>query len=202
MAKFWEKKEFKIGLAIAGANVVGEYLFGETMPGGVSGEGPSYYSGDSLAAKGLNYFGVTPFGETAVGSAVSGAVSGLVPDWLKDTIGGTEAKKATASFLNMFGDMGEMPSTQRRTPSSFARSDTNFQAGRASLIPLGSNGRVNNAMQSPKMQAFLAQHVKATKIPSRILAQTRPTGTTTLGKVSVKRSATRTSPYTKDARTG
>jgi len=202
MAKFWEKKEFKIGMAIAGANVVGEYLFGESDFGFSGGEETSYFTGDNLAAKGLNYFGVTPFRNTAVGSAVSDAVSGLVPDWLKDTIGGTEGKKVAASFLNMFGDMGEMPSIQGRTPSSFARSDTNFQAGRASLIPLGSNGKVNNAMQSPKMQSFLAQHVKATKIPSRILAQTRPTGTTTLGKVSVKRSATRTSPYTKDARTG
>jgi len=197
MAKFWEQKWFKTGVALVGANVVGEYFFGDTVPG-MEGTTDVYFKGDTLAGKTLNYFGVTPFAGTAVGSAVSG----LVPDWLKDTIGGTEGKKVAASFLNMFGDMGEMPSVERRTPSSFARSDTNFQAGRAGLIPLGSNGKVNNAMQSPKMQAFLAQHVKATKIPSRILAQTRPTGTTTLGKVSVKRSATRTSPYTKDARTG
>ena len=169
------------------------------MPGGVSGEGPSYFSGDNLAAKGLNYFGVTPFGETAVGSAISG----YVPDWLKDTIGSKEAKQTSASFLNMFGDIGQMPSLPRdKTQSSFTRSDTNFQAGQAGQIPLGKNGRVGNALQSPKMQAYLAQHVRASKIPQRILAQTRSTGSTTLGRVSVKRTATRTASYSKDARTG
>jgi|DEB0MinimDraft_6_1074348.scaffolds.fasta_scaffold00990_4 hypothetical protein len=198
MAKFWEQKWFKTGVALVGANVVGEYLFGETMPGGVSGEGPSYFSGDNLAAKGLNYFGVTPFGETAVGSAISG----YVPDWLKDTIGSKEAKQATASFLNMFGEVGGPPSGKRTTKPNLIRSDTSFQAGQAGQIPLGNNGRVGNALQSPKMQAYLAQHVRATKIPQRILAQPRPTGSTTLGSVSVKRTATRTPAYSKDARTG
>jgi len=202
MAKFWEQKWFKTGVALVGANVVGEYLFGETMPGGVSGEGSSYFSGDNLAAKGLNYFGVTPFGDTAVGSAVKGFYDDYVPDWLQDNLSSDDAKKASASFLNMFGDTGQMPSGKRTTQASYIRSDTNFQAGQAGQIPLGKNGRVGNALQSPKMQAFLAQHVRANKIPQRILAQTRSTGSTTLGKVSVKRTATRTPSYSKDARTG
>jgi len=201
MAKFWEQKWFKTGVALVGANVAGNYFFGDTAVDDVTGA--SYYSGKGLAAKGLNYFGVTPFGETAVGSAVKGFYDDYVPEWLQDSISGDDAKKASASFLNMFGDMGQMPSLPRnKTQSSFTRSDTNFQAGQAGQIPLGKNGRVGNALQSPKMQAYLAQHVRASKIPQRILAQARSTGSTTLGRVSVKRTATRTASYSKDARTG
>jgi len=197
MAKFWEQKWFKTGVALVGANVVGEYFFGDTVPG-MEGTTDVYFKVDTLAGKTLNYFGVTPFAGTAVGSAVSG----LVPDWLKDTIGSKEAKQATASFLNMFGEVGGPPSEKRTTKPNLIRRDTSFQAGQAGQIPLGNNGRVGNALQSPKMQAYLAQHVRATKIPQRILAQPRPTGSTTLGSVSVKRTATRTPAYSKDARTG
>jgi len=197
MAKFWEQKWFKTGVALVGANVVGEYFFGDTVPG-MEGTTDVYFKGDTLAGKTLNYFGVTPFAGTAVGSAVSD----LVPDWLKDTIGSKEAKQATASFLNMFGEVGGPPSEKRTTKPNLIRSDTSFQAGQAGQIPLGNNGRVGNALQSPKMQAYLAQHVRATKIPQRVLAQPRPTGSTTLGSVSVKRTATRTPAYSKDARTG
>tara|TARA_R100001460_G_scaffold18254_4_gene38686 strand:+ start:17 stop:628 length:612 start_codon:yes stop_codon:yes gene_type:complete len=203
MAKFWEQKWFKTGVALVGADIAGEYLFGDTSPGGVSGEGASYFSGDNFAAKGLNYLGVTPFGDTAVGSAVKGFYDDYVPDWLQDNLSSDNIKQASASFLNMFGDTGQMPSLPRgKTQSSFARSNTNFQAGQAGQIPLGRSGRVGNALQSPKMQAYLAQHVRASKIPQRILAQVRSTGSTTLGRVSVKRTATRTPSYSKDARTG
>jgi len=201
MAKFWEQKWFKTGVALVGADVAGNYFFGDTAVDDVTGA--SYYSGKGLAAKGLNYFGVTPFEDTAVGSAVKGFYDDYVPDWLQDTISSDDVKETSASFLNMFGDMGQMPSLPRnKTQSSFTRSDTNFQAGQAGQIPLGKNGRVGNALQSPKMQAYLAQHVRASKIPQRILAQTRSTGSTTLGRVSVKRTATRTPSYSKDARTG
>ena len=202
MAKFWEQKWFKTGVALVGANVAGEYLFGDSDFGFSGGEETSYFTGDNLAAKGLNYFGVTPFGNTAIGSAVKGFYDDYVPDWLQDNISSDNVKQASASFLNMFGDTGQMPSGKRTTQARSIRSDTNFQAGQAGQIPLGKNGRVGNALQSPKMQAYLAQHVRASKIPQRILAQTRSTGSTTLGRVSVKRTATRTPSYSKDARTG
>ena len=201
MAKFWEQKWFKTGVALVGADVVGEYFFGDTVPG-MEGTTDAYFKGDTLSGKALNYFGVTPFAGTAVGSAVKGLYDDYVPEWLQDSISSDDAKKASASFLNMFGDTGQMPSGKRTTRANSIKSDTNFQAGQAGQIPLGKNGRVGNALQSPKMQAYLSQHVRASKIPQRILAQTRSTGSTTLGRVSVKRTATRTPSYSKDARTG
>jgi hypothetical protein len=200
MAKFWEQKWFKTGVALVGAKIAGNYFFGDTAVDDVTGA--SYYSGKGLAAKGLNYFGVTPFGDTAIGSSVKGLYNDYVPDFLKDMIEDDDVREKSASFLNMFGEMGEPPSEKRTTKPNLIRSDTSFQAGQAGQIPLGNNGRVGNALQSPKMQAYLAQHVRATQIPQRILAEPRPTGSTTLGSVSVKRTATRTPAYSKDARTG
>ncbi len=201
MAKFWEQKWFKTGVALVGAKIAGNYFFGDTAVDDVTGA--SYYSGKGLAAKGLNYFGVTPFGDTAIGSSVKGLYNDYVPDFLKDMIEDDDVREKSASFLNMFGDMGRPPfESKQRTQASYIRSDTNFQAGQAGQIPLGQNGRVAGALQSPQMQAYLARHVRATKVPERILAQTRPTGSTTLGSVSVKRTATRTPSYSKDARTG
>ncbi len=205
MAKFWKQNWFKAGVALVGAKVAGEYLFGDSDFGFSGGEETSYFTGDNLAAKGLNYFGVTPFGNTAVGSSIYGAVDDFMPDWIKDgydAVKGSGAEKS-ASFLNMFGrDMGEMPSGKRSTQARSIRTDTNFQAGQAGQIPLGKNGRVANALSSGKMNNFLAGHVKTTYIPPRILASIQPVGSTTAKRVSVKRSATRSPAYTKDARIG
>lgn len=209
MAKFWKQNWFKAGVALVGAKFAGEYFFGDMMPGGVSGEGTPYFSGDNLSANTLNYFGVTPFKATGIGSSIYGAVDDFIPDSVKDgydffkkTIKGSGAEKS-ASFLNMFGrDMGGMPSGTRSTQARSIRTDTNFQAGQAPQIPLGKNGRVSTALASGKMNDFLSGHVKATYVPARILANIRPVGSTSLGRVSVKRSATRSPAYTKDARIG
>jgi len=204
MAKFWKQNWFKAGVALVGAKFAGEYFFGDTVPG-MEGMDNQYFKGDNLAGKTLNYFGVTPFSGTSVGSSIYGAVDDFMPDWIKDgydAVKGSGAEKS-ASFLNMFGkDMGGMPSGTRSTQARSIRTDTNFQAGQAGQIPLGKNGRVANALSSGKMNNFLAGHVKTTYIPPRILASIQPVGSTTAKRVSVKRSATRSPAYTKDARIG
>jgi len=204
MAKFWKQNWFKAGVALVGAKFAGEYFFGDTVPG-MEGMDNQYFKGDNLAGKALNYFGVTPFKGTSIGSSIYGAVDDFIPDFVKDgydSLKGSGAEKS-ASFLNMFGNMGGPPSGKRTTQASgMMRSNTDFQAGQVSQIPIGKNGRVANALSSGKLNNFLSSHVKTTYIPPRILASIQPVGSTALRRVSVKRTATRSPAYTKDARIG
>ena len=66
--------------------------------------------------------------------------------------------------------------------------------------PLGSNGRVSRALNKPDATIHSKKCTRY-KVPSRILAGQTPVGSSSLGKVSVKRSATRTPTYTRDTAT-
>jgi len=192
MAKFWEQNWFKKGAMLVGADIAGEYFFGETMPGGVSGEGPSYYSGDTFAGSFLNTVGVTPFSSTSFGSSVSGYIPDFIKQGFSDFTGGTGS--ASSALSAMFGKQFQQPPSMRgvkRLPTQYGRYG-DFAAGQAGQIPLGQSGRVANALQTPQMRNYLAGLVRAESIPRRTVGTgTAYTGSTTLGSSKVKRTATR-----------
>tara|TARA_R100000388_G_C7191226_1_gene133623 strand:- start:18 stop:644 length:627 start_codon:yes stop_codon:yes gene_type:complete len=101
---------------------------------------------------------------------------------------------------DMFEGMTSFPSAGRVNPTSI-RSDTNFGVSSANLVPIGRNGRVSRALSKPNVQQYIAKSVRGIKVPGRILAGQTAVGSSTLGKMSVKRSATRTPTYTKNTAT-
>ena len=135
-----------------GSVVAKEYIFGETSGG--------KYSSEYLGA-GFNKLGVTPFKDTAIGSFLSPALEGI------KTLGGSDG------FLKRFMKSNE-PSLYDQMPkvtqvSSNARmrgTNNSFSAGRAQMIPLGSNGNVNRALSNPSVQSYLAKRASMVGLPS------------------------------------
>ena len=153
----------KVGAMIAGAYFGSKYLFGETLPSGVSGEGPLAYDDSTLYGKVFNKLDITPFQETAFGqSAVGKAITG-VGSFL-NIGGGSDEDKASSLFsLAMGREFGRFPDAPQLSLSGFgARSDLNFQAGRAQLFQTGRGGALAAALGRDATQQYLARQVRAT----------------------------------------
>jgi len=190
MAKFWEQNWFKKGAMLVGADIAGEYFFGETVPG-MEGTDELYFKGDSYAGSFLNTMGVTPFAGTSFGSSVSGAIPDFIKQGFGDFTGGTGS--ASSALASMFGKQFREPPQPKgtRLQTQYGR-EKSFGAGQAGQIPLGQSGRIANALQTPQMRDYLAGLVSAKNIPRRTVgAGTVYTGSTNVGSSKVKRTATR-----------
>ena len=131
-----------------GSVVAKEYVFGETSGGD--------YSSKYLGA-GFNKLGIDPFRDTAIGSFLSPALDNI------KTLGGSDG------FLKTEGPSlyDQMPQVTQVTSSARMRGTNNsFSAGRAQMIPLGSNGNVNRALSNPSVQSYLAKRASMVGLPS------------------------------------
>ena len=192
----------KVGLATAGANLAGEYLFGQATPSSIYSL-PSRFAGDNLSASFLNTLGVTPFQSTSVGTALRGysqQFSEYIPDFLKtnsETV--AEVGKAGVSMAAQFfqGDPsapGGMPDKGGIRPTA-VRTDNRFSAGKVNPLPLGRNGLAQEAYESPLVQQILAKAQSSVQIP-RTRVQ-NPTISMTSGSVSVSSPSISTRSVTK-----
>ena len=131
-----------------GSVVAKEYVFGETSGGD--------YSSKYLGA-GFNKLGIDPFRDTAIGSFLSPALEGI------KKLGGSDG------FLKTDGPSlyDQMPKVTQVTSNARMRGTNNsFSAGRAQMIPLGSNGNVNRALSNPSVQSYLAKRASMVGLPS------------------------------------
>tara|TARA_R100001129_G_scaffold60528_1_gene41176 strand:- start:244 stop:864 length:621 start_codon:yes stop_codon:yes gene_type:complete len=159
----------KIGAMIAGTYFGSKYLFGSdytvTDPYRVEafGEKAYQYTGKGLAPSVFNALNVTPFQETAFGqSAVGKAITG-VGSFLN--IGkGSDDENAVSLFSKAIGaEFGRSPSIPQIDVSGYgARSDLNFQAGRAQLFQTGRGGALAAALGRDATQQYLARQVRST----------------------------------------
>ena len=151
----------KLGATILGSMVGKEYLFGETGGGAydtATGKFiPGKYTSGSFIAEGFNKLGVKPFSQTTVGSFLS-----PILEQGRDFVDfGTELAEGKRRSLQ-FEDLPTIP----RISASGVNTNTNFQAGRARMIPLGNNGKVNNALANPRVQNYLAKRARIMGLPS------------------------------------
>ena len=153
----------KVGAVIAGAYFGGQYLFGAKQYGTLSDPTALAYNPDTLAGKVFNKFDITPFQETAFGqSKVGQAITG-VGNFLN--IGkGSGAEGAVSLFSQAMGrEFGQFPAAPQVSLSGYgARSDLNFQAGRAQLFQTGRGGALAAALGREATQQYLAKQVQAT----------------------------------------
>ena len=153
----------KVGAVIAGAYFGGQYLFGAKQYGTLSDPTALAYNPDTLAGKVFNKFDITPFQETAFGqSKVGQAITG-VGNFLN--IGkGSGAEGAVRLFSQAMGrEFGRAPDVRQVSLSGYgARSDLNFQAGRAQLFQTGKGGALAAALGREATQQYLAKQVQAT----------------------------------------
>ena len=189
----------QLGLAALAGSAAQTYLAGPTTSGGSQFQtfGQNQSLGSSLTGSAFNFLGISPPGQmTGIPGFIQTGLTNLVSG--KGLLGtGMGMGMSQGDFfqsMNQFPDAGRVSSTP-------IRSDTNFGVSSANQIPLGSNGRVSRALAKPKMQQYLAKNVRGIKVPSRILAGQTAVGSSSLGKLSVKRSATRTPAYTRDTAT-
>ena len=149
----------KVGAMMAGAYFGGKYLFGADD---IPGEGFTY-DDSRLYGKVFNKFDITPFQETTFGkSAVGKAITG-VGSFLN--IGkGSGVEGAVSLFSNAMGkEFGQFPAAPQVSLSGYgARSDLNFQAGRAQLFQTGRGGALAAALGREATQQYLAKQVRAT----------------------------------------
>lgn len=189
----------QLGLAALAGSAAQTYLTGPTTSGGSQFQtfGQNQGLGSSLAGSAFNFLGISPPGQmTGIAGVVQTGLTNLMSGkGLLGTDLGFDTSKG-----DFFQDMMQQPSAGRIS-STPIRSDTTFGVSTANQIPLGSNGRVSRALGKPKMQQYLAKNVRGLKVPNRILAGQTAVGSSTLGKMSVKRSATRTPTYTRDTAT-
>ena len=151
----------KIGAMIAGTYFGSKYLFGDTAYDYDAGK--FYYTGKGMAASTFNKLDVTPFGQTAFGqSKVGQAITG-VGSFLG--IGqGRDDENAVSLFSKALGaEFGRPPSMPQIDVSGYgARSDLNFQAGRAQLFQTGRGGALDAALGRAATQQYLAKQVRST----------------------------------------
>ena len=167
----WLSKRFggntlKLGAALVGSYIGGKYLFGESTGHGYDISTGSYlapkFKGTDLVSQGFNKLGITPFRDTGVGSFLSPAL-----DFVKDSgignliVGGGGIAGAMTQF-------SRFPKA-RQLQARGVKSDTNFQAGRATMIPLGTaNARM---LQNPRVQRYLAKRAQMVGLPSAKVVQ-------------------------------
>ena len=157
----------KIGLAIAGAAIGKEYLYGtyspsvyDTATGKMTEAG--FTGGTSIAGRAaagvLNFLNVGPFSETALGkSFVGDAVEFMRP-------GGGAGQL-----------LGALASSRKNTPPSIRLTDTGgygvrgsgsgIAAGQAQMINLGRGGALQQALGRADTQMYLARKVKGLGLP-------------------------------------
>lgn len=167
----WLSKRFggntlKLGAALVGSYIGGKYLFGESTGHGYDISTGSYlapkFKGTDLVSQGFNKLGITPFRDTGVGSFLSPAL-----DFVRDSglgsliVGGGGIAGAMTQF-------SRFPKA-RQLQARGVKSDTNFQAGRATMIPLGTaNARM---LQNPRVQRYLAKRAQMVGLPSAKVVQ-------------------------------
>ena len=161
----------KVGAMIAGAYFGGKYLFGEQTLGSYGGAGDyaaASYSDATFAGRVFNKLDITPFQATSFGqSKVGQAITG-VGNFLN--IGkGSGAEGVVSLFSQAMGrEFGQFPAAPQVSLSGYgARSDLNFQAGRAQLFQTGRGGALAAALGREATQQYLAKQVQATiRIPT------------------------------------
>jgi hypothetical protein len=187
------------GIAALAGSAANTYLTGPTTAGGTKFQtfGQNQSLGSSLTGSAMNFLGISPPGQmTGLPGMIQTGLTNLVSG--KGLLGtGMNTGMSEGDF---FQGMNQFPNVTR-VSSTPIRSDTNFGVSAASQIPLGSNGRVSRALSKPQMQQYIAKSVRGIKVPGRILAGQTAVGSSSLGKMSVKRSATRTPTYTRDTAT-
>jgi len=156
----WLSKRFggntlKLGAALVGSYFGGKYLFGDSVTG-------SGYTGTDIASKTFNALDITPFRDTQVGSFLS---PGL--DFIKDT-GLGNLFTGAGGIAGAMSQFNRFPKAQR-TGVSRIRSDTNFQAGRANQLPLGSANQ--RMLQLPQVQKYLAKRASMVGLPTAKVVQ-------------------------------
>jgi hypothetical protein len=116
-----------------------------------------------MAANTFNELDITPFSQTSFGqSKVGQAITG-VGSFLG--IGqGRDDENAVSLFSKALGaEFGRAPSISQIDVSGYgARSDLNFQAGRAQLFQTGRGGALAAALGRDATQQYLARQVRAT----------------------------------------
>ena len=168
-------KTLKIGAAILGSTVAKDYLFGATSGG--------QYDPNTFTGSAFNKLGITPFRDTGVGSFLAPYL-----DKGKDIIGfGTELADGSMRSLQ-FGDLP----TMGRVGYNPVNTNTNFQAGRAGMIPLGNSGRVNSALANPNVQMYLAKRARMVGLPAINTATPTVTTKATLSPTTSRRRRART----------
>ena len=156
----------KVGAMIAGAYFGGKYLFGEQTLGGYGGAGDyaaASYSDATFAGRVFNKLDITPFQATSFGqSAVGKAITG-VGSFLNIGKGSDEDKAASLFSMAMGREFGKFPDAPQVGLGGYgARSDLNFQAGRAQLFQTGRGGALAAALGREATQQYLAKQVRAT----------------------------------------
>ena len=157
----------KVGAVIAGAYFGGKYLFGETTGHAYDISTGSYvapkFAGKDFASETFNKLGIAPFSQTSFGqSKVGQAITG-VGNFLN--IGkGSGVEGAVSLFSQAIGrEFGRAPDVRQVSLSGYgARSDLNFQAGRAQLFQTGRGGALAAALGREATQQYLAKQVQAT----------------------------------------
>ena len=190
-----------MGLAALAGTAAKTYLTGPTTSGGSKFQtfGQNQSLGSSLTGGAMNFLGISPPGQmTGLPGFIQTGLTNLVSG--KGLLGTGMGFKTGTGQGDFFEGMQSLPNVGNIS-SSPIRTDTNFGVSAANQIPIGSNGRVSRALNKPQMQQYLAKTVRGIKVPSRILAGQTPVGSSSLSKVSVKRSATRTPTYTRDTAT-
>lgn len=197
----WLSKRFggntlKLGAALVGSYLGGKYLFGDSvttsggyyeygadLSGGEFVKASTKFAGTDLVSQGFNKLGITPFRDTGVGSFLSPAL-----DFVKDSglgnliVGGGGIAGAMTQF-------SRFPKA-RRLQSRGVRSDTNFQASRATMIPLGTaNARM---LQNPRVRSYLAKRAQMVGLPSAKVVQPNVTvGGSTLSATTASKKLAR-----------
>jgi len=189
-------------LAIGAAALVGSaaktYFGGETTQFKPNSSlefktfGPDQSLASSVTGAAMNFLDIDPYQGSSLQAKVNKYVPGWVTTGISNLASGSTGKptKTETKKNDMFRDMRQLPDYDMVSPNRI-RTDTDFSA-----LPVGRNGLVQASLSNPDLLKFLAKRLE-TRVPKRILAQVQPVGSTTLGKVSVRRTATRTSPYTK-----
>ena len=194
----WLSKRFggntlKLGAALVGSYIGGKYLFGDSVDTGYYEYGADLSGGDfiktgtkfagtDLVSQGFNKLGITPFRDTGVGSFLSPAL-----DFVKDSgLGNLIGSGGVSGAMNRFSRFPKA----RQFQSRGVRSDTNFQAGRATMIPLGTaNARM---LQNPRVQRYLAKRAQMVGLPSAKVVQPNVTvGGSTLSATTASKKLAR-----------
>lgn len=150
LSKALKNDTLRIGLTVAGAALAGKYVFGDFRPGMYDTATGKYikgaYTGTDISSRALNFLGVKPFGDTAVGQFVS-----PVTDFVKSLNLGTG--KSLAELISGFGNAPKAG----RVSFTPTRTDTNFMNSQAQMIPVGGNGRVGGMLAQDAVQQYLAR---------------------------------------------
>jgi len=183
LSKLVGGKTLKIA-AIAGAGYFGnQYLWGKTAEMGAPGDGIFGYDDSTFAGRTFNALGIKPFSETTVGS------------FLEPYLGGKRAAMQAAGYgvgnvinsLSASQRFERMPSPGTIQPTG-VRTDTNFGAGQAQMLPIGSRGQLDAALGSEAMRQYMAKQVRMMNLPGiQGLPSVDMSGTTLAATTSQRR---------------